>query len=91
MQIRSAVVQTIVNINYVQTGRINSFFLVCVFLFHFEKQIASTRRVPIQSDDIELTCNNLFITYYMLQKNQPTKLKYKKALIKLQSNSRHQI
>ena len=34
-----------------------------------------------------LTCNNLFITYYMLKKNQATKLKYKKALIKLQSNS----
>ena len=48
-----------------------------------------------------LTCNNLFITYYMLKKNQATKLKYKKvafkdleaaiSLIKLQSNSSRQI
>ena len=29
---------------------------------------------------------NLFTTYYIVKKNQATKLKYKKALIKLQSN-----
>ena len=33
---------------------------------------------------------NLFIKYCMLQKNKATKLKYKKALIKLQSNSSRQ-
>ena len=33
----------------------------------------------------------MFITYYMLKKKQATKLKYKKALIKLQSNSSRQI
>ena len=38
-----------------------------------------------------LTCNNLFITYNMLKKSQATKLKYKKAFIKLQSNSSRQI
>lgn len=51
MQIRSTVVQTIVNI--VQTEGINSFFS-CFFLFHFEKQIAATRGVSIHSDDFEL-------------------------------------
>ena len=37
-----------------------------------------------------LTCNNLFTTYYMLKKSQAMKLKYKKALIKLQSKSSRQ-
>ena len=42
----------------------------------------------VNKKDISLlTCNNLFITYYMLKKNQATKLEYKKALIKLQSKS----
>ena len=46
----------------------------------------------MNKNDIRLlTCNNLFITYYILKKNQATKLKYKKALIKLQSNSSHRI
>ena len=34
---------------------------------------------------------NLFITYYMLKKIQATKLKYKEASMKMQSNSSRQI
>ena len=35
----------------------------------------------MNKNDIRLlTCNNLFITYYTIKKNQATKLKYKKAL-----------
>ena len=46
----------------------------------------------MNENDIRLlTCNNLFITYYMLKKNHATKLNYKKALIKLQNNSSRQI
>ena len=46
----------------------------------------------MNKNDIRLlTCNNLFITYYMLKKNQATKLKYRKVLMKLQSNSSRQI
>ena len=45
----------------------------------------------VNKNDIRLlTCNNLFITYYTLKKNQATKFKYKKALTKLQSNSSRQ-
>ena len=46
----------------------------------------------VNENDIRLlTCNNLFVTYYMLKKNQATKLKYKKASIKLESNSSRQV
>ena len=46
----------------------------------------------VNKNDIRLlACNNLFIRNYLLKKNQAPKLKYKKALTKLQSNSSRQI
>ena len=67
-----------------------SSFTVCVQTIFGFSMVWYQKRVNKNGIRL-LTCNNLFITYYMLKKGQATELKYKKALIKLQSNSSCQI